>query len=119
MARGIEAATRLPIADRVRLELRAVAIDERLAPQGNRAVALHQHRVCHVSGDAVVFQLEQRVDHGVRRREAAGWSGRETEPARGGGVECAALHPRVGLVARGIAWWPHALRLHPPARSDE
>src|SRR5256885_12241801 len=29
MAGGIEAAARLPIADRVRLELRAVAIDER------------------------------------------------------------------------------------------
>src|SRR5256886_7240304 len=32
-ARGIEPAARVPIADRIRFELRAVAIDERLTPQ--------------------------------------------------------------------------------------
>src|SRR5207247_11050317 len=79
IAGGVEPAARLPVADRVGLELGAVAIDVRLTPQRDGAVALHEHRGRHVLRAALPLALAGRVRTRVRGRKATGRHGRPPE----------------------------------------
>ena len=94
VAHGIQPAARLVVANRVGLDLRSLALDERLpAQEDGLAVALHDERLGHVTGDAVTRQLEQRVDHVIGSGKGAARSGRQAEPARGCRVDAAVSCP--------------------------
>src|SRR5712664_3863340 len=89
------------IPNRVGLELRAVALDIRLAPQEDRlAVAYDDEGVGRVVGDAEALKFEQRVHDGIGRRERTGGAGRQSELACGRAVQAS----------------PTAVRLGPPRR---
>ena len=92
----MELAARLVISNRVRLQLRALALHVRLMAQQNRlAVALDDQRVGDISGGAKVRQLEQGIDDRIRRRERPGRCSREAQLARGRGID--------RLAARGVS----------------
>src|SRR5207244_1284493 len=93
---GIEPTAPLVVADGVRFDLRAFALDERLAAQMNRLgiAALDDEGIGDILRDAVSVQLEERIDHRVRRREAAA-SGQSAGPAGG--------------------WWPYRGGPAPPS----
>ena len=92
----VQLAAGLVIADRIRLQLGAVAVDEALAPQEDRlTVALHDQRLGDISRDAKALDLEQRINDGIGRGKTAGGSGGQSEAAGSRGVHAAAAPQRV------------------------
>ena len=129
VARCVEPAARLVIANRVGLEPRALALDVRLATQEDHlAVAHDDERVGHVVGDLEALEFEQRVHHGIGLGKRTGGAGRQSALACGRGVYAAATAVRLSpgwLDDRRRVpprrWWWRILRVQrrPAQAKDE